>query len=234
METIILAGGAGTRLRSVVSDVPKPMAPVGGKPFLEWLLDYWTRQKVSRFILAIGYQYEKIENHFGKSYKGIPIAYAVEKKPLGTGGGLLLAMEQLKSANDCLVLNGDTLFEVALSDFQALHTKARAEVSIALREVSSAGRYGTVVRKPSNQIVSFQEKGKSAGVSLINGGVYLVKPGLTNELNFPSDQAISFETEILPVILGKNKALYGFDFHGKFVDIGIPEDYEKAYTIITR
>ena len=110
-SAVILAGGLGTRLRSVVSDVPKPMAPVGGRPFLEYQLEYWINQGISRFVLSVGYRHEAITEHFGSRYKGVELEYAVEEQPLGTGGGLLLAAEKLKQDTPFLLLNKDTYFK---------------------------------------------------------------------------------------------------------------------------
>ena len=232
MEAIVLAGGVGTRLRSVVSHVPKPMADVGGRPFLEWLLSYWISQGISKFILGVGYKYEIIQKYFGPAFQGVPIEYAVESEPLGTGGGLILAAGLLSKKTPCLVLNGDTYFQVSLEQFNKMHQKHSAEVSIALFQVSEGGRYGSVQCDASNRIKSFREKGSRVGKCLINGGVYILNPAALNSKLFQKTKKISFETEMLPELSRQNKTVCGFQFLGKFIDIGIPEDYEKAYNIL--
>jgi D-glycero-alpha-D-manno-heptose 1-phosphate guanylyltransferase len=121
-SAIILAGGLGTRLRSAVPDLPKPMAPIAGRPFLAYQLDYWIRQGVDRFVLSVGYRHESIMAYFGAAYRGIAVDYSVEQTPLGTGGGLLLALERLDGGQrPFLLLNGDTYFEVDLATLSAFH-----------------------------------------------------------------------------------------------------------------
>ena len=113
-SAIILAGGLGTRLRGVVPDLPKPMAPISGRPFLEHQIDYWIKQGVSHFVLSVGYRHEVIVDHFGNRYKDAELDYVIEKTPLGTGGGLLLAVEKVGKDEPFLLLNGDTYFAVNL------------------------------------------------------------------------------------------------------------------------
>lgn len=232
MEAIILAGGAGTRLQSLVSEVPKPMAPVRGRPFLEWLMDYWIGEGVQKFVLAVGYKHEIIQKHFGDAYKKARIKYSIEKEPLGTGGGLLLAMQTLETQDSFLVLNGDTYFEVPFKQFYREHENHQADISIALLRVPSDERYGTVTCDPHHVIKSFIEKGESSGAGLVNGGVYLVERAAFHTFPPWPMANISFERDILPLFLGKESSLYGFDFSNKFVDIGIPEDYENATRIL--
>src|SRR5262245_49936719 len=121
MQAIVLAGGLGTRLRATIGDIPKPLAPVRGRPFLEYLLAYWIGQGVTSFILSVGYRSEMITGHFGASFRGAAIDYAVEDRPLGTGGGLLLATTRLAADDPFLVLNGDTYFEVPLAALLKFH-----------------------------------------------------------------------------------------------------------------
>ena len=121
MEAIILAGGLGRRLRAAVPDVPKPMAPINDHPFLEYLIDYWISQGVDRFVLSVGYKHEIIKRHFGTRYKGIDVDYAVEDQPLGTGGGLLLALKRLRRTGPSLIMNGDTFFKVDLAPMRRYH-----------------------------------------------------------------------------------------------------------------
>ena len=225
-DVIILAGGLGTRLASVVSDVPKPMAPVAGKPFLDFILQKLPLGNVGQIILAVGYKYEKIEEYYGVSYNGIPIVYSIENEPLGTGGGIGLALNHLKEES-ALILNGDTYFDV---DYEALwqcHNKGQKPMTLALKQIDKPDRYGTVLLQ-TNDIIRFQEKKEGLTTGLINGGVYWVNSEFIDEL--PSSEKYSFESEVLEkkVLEGK---LNGHISTGLFIDIGIPADYERAQKI---
>src|ERR1700756_184045 len=142
-EAIILAGGFGTRLREVVANVPKPMAPVNQKPFLDYLLKYLAHYEIKRVILSVGYLAEKIKEHYGNSFAGMEIVYSVEKEPLGTGGGIRLAMEKCKDY-DVVVLNGDSFFEIDLHSFYNQYSDSVGDGALALRKVANAARYGTI------------------------------------------------------------------------------------------
>lgn len=234
MEAVVLAGGLGTRLREVVTDVPKPMAPIGDRPFLEILLDYWIGQGVRRFILSVGYKHELIQRHFGRSYGGVEIDYAVEQVPLGTGGGLLLAGLRLRSGGAFLVLNGDTLFETKLADIQSFHRASGADITLGLRKVTRNSRYGEVVLDEAGRIEEFRPYGGSgrrddARQSIqINGGVYVFNTSVFNRPGFRAGQKVSLEAEILGQMLAGGMRLYGFRANAKFIDIGIPDDYARA------
>ena len=226
MEAIILAGGFGTRLRPAISDLPKSMADINGRPFLEYLLDRLIQFGVDRVILSVGYMHEHISGHFGSSYRNLQISYAVEEKPLGTGGGIRLAMEQAQSDN-VLVLNGDTLFMIDLFEFCQFHDEHHSSFSLALRQVDDTGRYGAVRIDEKQRITGFAEKQSSTGPGYINAGVYLVSK--KDFLNQTLPEIFSLEKDFL----GKeylNKNFYGFIFSDYFIDIGIPEDYNKAQT----
>ena len=216
MEAVILAGGLGTRLRAAVADVPKPLAPVGGRPFLERLLDYWIAQGVHRAVLAIGYMHELIEKHFGASYRGCEIAYSVEDKPLGTGGALLQSLQEVK-AGRFLVLNGDTYFAVPLKTLDAFHHEKRAQVTMCLHR-SNDPRYTGVTLDADGRVTSL------AGGPVANGGVFLFE-----KTGFPK-QAFNLEKDLLPGI-GK---IYGKVFDVPFIDIGIPEDWRAAEAIMSK
>ena len=181
MEAIILAGGLGTRLRSVVSDLPKPLAPVGGKPFLEYLLNYWYGQNVKRFILSVGYKHELIRDQFGSKYKDAEINYAVETKPLGTGGGLLLSIKQLQSKEPFLLLNGDTFFAVNYADLLNHHIQCGADMTLSLIEVPENKRYSGVLLDKNRMVCSMETRGGSSKNPLVNGGVYMVESDLLNK-----------------------------------------------------
>jgi D-glycero-alpha-D-manno-heptose 1-phosphate guanylyltransferase len=222
---IILAGGYGTRLQSVVSDVPKPMAPVNNEPFLNYQLRYLKHFGIQNIILSVGYLSEKIMQYYGPSFEGMGITYVTEESPLGTGGGIRLAMEDTADET-VLTLNGDSFFDVDLHEFYALHNTGAANMSLALRQVDNAARYGTIVCGNEQRIISFREKDGVEQPGLINGGVYLLNRQLYLN-NTPAAKNFSiekdfFETQLTQLIIK------GFEFPGYFIDIGIPEDYTKA------
>jgi len=172
-EAIILAGGFGTRLREVVADVPKPMAPVNGNPFLDYLLRYLKHYGIERVVLSVGHLSEKIINHYGNSFNGIEIVYSVEAEPLGTGGGIRLAMEKCKDY-DVLVLNGDSFFSIDLHSFYNKYSDSVADGALALRYVDDCARYGTIVLGEMDIIKSFNEKSGHKTPGVINAGVYIL------------------------------------------------------------
>ena len=221
MEAIILAGGFGTRLRSVVSDVPKPMAPVGGRPFLELLLDHLADSHFSHIILSTGYMHEKIEAHFGNSYRGMDISYAVENEPLGTGGGMRNALTQCRE-DDIIVLNGDTLFPISFDDLNSFYHSHQTRLAVVLREVPDTARYGSVSTDGNGQIVSFTEKNDAGGTGTINGGIYMLHRSLLEE--HPLGETFSFEKEVLQKQY-TTEPFYAYPSSAYFIDIGIPEDY---------
>ncbi len=231
MEAVVLAGGLGTRLRSAVSKVPKPLAPINGRPFLEYQFDYWIRQGINRFILAVGYKHQLIEAHFGANYGGAEILYSVEKEPLGTGGGLLLALDKLSSSTPFLILNGDTFFAVSLAAIEELHKRTGAFVTLGLRSVAINSRYGTVELTDEARITGFRS-GTDIKGNIINGGVYLAQPDAFSRFYSLVDQKISLEEEMVPELLAIGEPLYGLVVDGKFVDIGVPEDYLNAASIL--
>ena len=231
MEAIVLAGGLGTRLRAAVPDLPKPMAPVGGRPFLEYLLGYWAGQGVTRFIVSVGYRREAITGHFGDAWRGVAVSYAIEHAPLGTGGGLLLASASLAAPGPFLVLNGDTYFEVALGALRDFHAARRAQVTLSLFRSPQQGRY-TGIRTGANGEVLSLDAGEKDG--LANGGVYLMERSLLEDAPRHADQPCSFESDILPDALRAGKRVYGREFSGTFIDIGVPEDYARAATLLDK
>jgi D-glycero-alpha-D-manno-heptose 1-phosphate guanylyltransferase len=232
MEAIVLAGGLGSRLRPVVSDVPKPMAPVNGRPFLEHLLDYWMGQGVDRFVLSVGYKHEVIEQHFGSRYQSAEIDYAVEERPCGTGGGLLLSLPHLRGSGAFLVMNGDTFFEAGLDAMQRFHQDRQADLTVALREVESNNRYGGVGIDAQGRITTFDNRARASGRALINGGVYLAEKTAFAGIAPEPDGPVSLEEQLYPRLLADGRRLYGLLFSGRFIDIGIPEDYHRAASIL--
>jgi D-glycero-alpha-D-manno-heptose 1-phosphate guanylyltransferase len=228
MEAIVLAGGLGTRLREAVADVPKPMAPINERPFLEYLLDYWVGQGVTRFILSVGYKWEIIQSHFGSKYNGAQMEYSVEEKPMGTGGGIMLALEQLKERQPCLLLNGDTFFNVPLTNFLEFHIHNEAEISLVLRQISGAKRYDWVILNDDGSVEKIEPRSQESKSGLINGGVYLLNPEIFKDETWDGLSKLSLENDMIPKALRANKNLQGFVCAGKFIDIGIPEDYRSA------
>lgn len=226
MDVIILAGGKGTRLQSVVSDVPKPMAPVNGKPFLEYILRWVAQYKVSKFILSIGYKGEVIKSYFKDSFENIPIVYAEEPEPLGTGGGIQYA-SRFSTSEDVLIINGDTWFPISLSSLWDFHKKEGKLISIALKEMEKFDRYGSV-ELSDNLVTKFNEK-KFVEKGLINGGIYVLNKKVFADDTPPS--AFSFESEILEKKIEKG-VINGLVFNDSFIDIGIPEDYRKASHVL--
>jgi len=222
-EVVILAGGFGTRLSHVLGNVPKPMAPVYGKPFLTYLLRRLEDAGAKHIILATGYRLEVIERYFGSHYRSLRISYSQEDKPLFTGGAILQA-SRLIQGDDFLVLNGDTLFDIDFETLCAFHTRCGAGVSLALREVDDTARYGAV-QTQGDSVVAFQEKDASAGAGLINGGIYAIRREWLQGLEMP--EKFSFEKEVLQAMVGKG-AFRGLAFRDYFIDIGVPEDYYRA------
>ena len=227
-SAIVLAGGLGTRLRSVVSDLPKPMAPIGSRPFLEHQLDYWIDQGVNRFVLSVGYRYEAIIDHFGSSYKGADLDYAIEKEPLGTGGGLLLAAEKIDHHNPFLLLNGDTYFEVDLKVLNEFSLKNNADWCFSLFRANEEGRYLGMEVSAEGRITSL----KSGHSGWANGGVYWVHPDALNSGKFAVGDNVSLEDDIFPDGLASRQRFFGVKFTGAFIDIGVPGDYQRAPTLL--
>lgn len=221
-EAIVLAGGFGTRLAHVVSDVPKPMAPVCGKPFLQYILDDLARKGVERVILAVGYKKECIETYFGDTYAGMELVYSPEDKPLFTGGAIRKAMHVIHSER-AFVVNGDTYFDVNLDAMEEQHTQSGAVLTIAAKPMCDFDRYGTVETDESRRIIAFREKQPCARGE-INGGIYLLEKA---EMMAISQEKFSFETAYMEANV-TDRAIYAFMSDGYFIDIGVPEDYAKA------
>jgi len=226
MEAIILAGGMGTRLRKVVADLPKPMAPVNGKPFLHYLFQWLGKYNVSKIVISAGYRHEVISRHFGDSFNGIPLEYVIEEKPLGTGGAVIRSLKSTE-AEDVLIVNGDTWFPVDLHEFHSWHAGNGHIFSIALKRMHDFSRYGAVETN-GYDITGFSEK-RHFDEGLINGGIYLVKRSVFEAGQFP--EVFSLEKDLLARERG-NRVLKGIVFDDPFLDIGIPEDYLRAGSLI--
>ena len=227
---IILAGGLGTRLREAVPDLPKPMAPVNGRPFLEYLIDYWIEQGVKRFVMSVGYLHQDIVRHFGYRYRGVEIDYSVEESPLGTGGALLLASSKLKSNHPFLLLNGDTFFTVSLDQLSDFSTANKADWCFSIFHSLDQSRYLGLDLSPNGKILSFNPSATSDR-KFVNGGVYLVHPSALLGFAQSTKLNISLEQDLFPMALEKGQNFVGLEFTGTFIDIGIPSDYQKAQSI---
>jgi len=218
-QAIILAGGKGTRLRTVVSDLPKPMAPVNGRPFLEFILDDLVEYGFDSVVLAVGYKYEIIQDHFGQAYRGMNIYYSIENKPLGTGGAIKLAFDKITS-DVALVINGDTYFKYNPLPLYEFRKYLREMPIVALKHLMDFDRYGAVELDSNFKIKEFREKSyRKEGY--INAGVYLIDYTVFKDI---SDDVFSFEKEILE---SKSIPWHGFPQSGYFKDIGIPTDYQQ-------
>ena len=229
---VILAGGLGTRLRSVVADAPKPMAPVGGRPFLEYQLDYWIGQGVREFMLSAGYRRAAIIDHFGDAYRGCTIRYAVEERPLGTGGGLLLALDRLDPGDEpFLLLNGDTFFAVNLAALRTFHREHVSDWTFSLFRAGESGRYMGIEWADDGRITDL---GSALGVAgaLANGGVYLIRPNVLCDLPWRTGDKVSLETDLVPYVFAAGARCYGFESAGRFIDIGVPDDYARAAAVL--
>lgn len=232
---IILAGGFGTRLRSVVPDVPKPMAPINGKPFLEYQLDYLISQGINSIYLAVGYKHEVISNYFGNSFKDAEIFYSVENQPLGTGGALLKVLGLIKKNEPLIILNGDTYFPIDIGRFNFFCKRDVVDWGIALFSSEDSERYLGVILGGDAGIVSFGNKDRNQS-RLVNGGVYWLNPntGLNQELvqKFSKVYPTSLEEQILPWAIKSKKRVNGYELKDSFIDIGIPDDFKRAEKII--
>jgi D-glycero-alpha-D-manno-heptose 1-phosphate guanylyltransferase len=224
MEAIVLAGGLGTRLASRLQGLPKPMAPVAGRPFLEILLTQLRRSGCTRVLLSVGHKHNIIEDHFGASFAGMQIDYVMESAPLGTGGAIRLALEQAREES-VLVLNGDTFLDADYAAMMRFHVDCCATVTLAVVHRDDVSRYGGVTIE-GQLIVRFEEKGRT-GPGWISAGTYV----LARNLNWPPALAEKFSIEIdffVPEIARLRPA--AFKVQGYFLDIGIPEDYDRAQT----
>ena len=222
-EAVILAGGFGTRLSHVLGNIPKPMAPVYGKPFLCYLLDRLADSGVQHVVLATGHLHEQIESYFHDGYRGIKVSFSNESTPLFTGGAIAKAANYIES-EDFLVLNGDTLFDIDLAAFYEFHCSRKAHLSVALREVPDTGRYGAV-ECVDGCITAFREKEQSSGAGCINGGIYAISHEWLMQQSLP--EKFSFEKELMQPLAGA-EGFSGMRFSDYFIDIGVPEDYYRA------
>ena len=223
-ECIILAGGFGTRLKSVVNDLPKCLASINppGLPFLNLLIGYLVYNGFDKLIFSLGFMNEKIIDYLNNLTVSIKIEYVIENVPLGTGGGIKKAIN-IASTDNVLIINADTFFDVNIDNLYIEHLKYNPICSIALKKMINFERYGAVTIK-NNKIQNFQEK-KPTKKGLINGGVILLNKN--KFLSFDLSEKFSFENDFLS-IKTKEKLILGLESEGYFIDIGVPDDYNKA------
>ena len=220
---VILAGGLGTRLRSVVSDKPKVLANVLGRPFLEYLLDQVNSAGLQNVVMSTGYMGDAVRRTIGKSHGTMRISYSNEDSPLGTGGALRLAMEHCRS-DYVLAMNGDSYIDADLRLFLDWFFQTEKGAALILTRVEDPSRFGTVKVGEDGLVTTFVEKGTAQGAGWINAGVYLISRKLI--MSMPVATNLSLERDFFPRLAGKR--LYGYCCDGKFIDIGTPESYDFA------
>ncbi len=224
MEAIILAGGKGTRLASRLDNIPKPMALVAGRPFLEWLLESLAREGFERCVLSVGHLHHVIQDHFRDEFAGMALSYFVEEEPLGTGGAIRSALTKTL-AESVFVLNGDTLTGLSYGTMMREHLKSRRALSMAVVHQEDASRYGRVLME-NGRLAGFREKG-TTGPGFINAGVYLLQRNFRWPESLPL--RFSFENDFLaPQATELPVGCHVCD--GYFIDIGVPEDLDRAQT----
>lgn len=221
---IILVGGLGSRLKPVVNDVPKPMAPINGRPFLEYQLGILESAGIKNIIFATGYKSEVIQNHFKNDWGALSIRYSHEQKKLGTGGAIIQAVRQINAKENVLILNGDTLFPISLDRMQIYHQQKSAEITIAVFNSVENMRYGSLSISSSGRLQSSGCDDKSKK----SAGIYLLSPDVISELaSFEVSQS-SFESDLTPKFLSENKKIFAYFEEAPFIDIGVPEDFKRA------
>lgn len=231
MQAIILAGGFGTRLQQTVKNTPKPMAPIGNKPFLFYLLSYLKKHHFTDVVFSVYYLKEQIEQYFGNNFLGLNIQYAIENEPLGTGGAIINSLKYTNKDKPLAILNGDTFLEI---DYQKLiknHQDSKSNLTIALNKVDNCSRYGVVQTDKKNLITEFKEKSNNQEQGFINSGIYIINPKIFS--NYDIKKKFSFETDFL-VTFTKELKINSFKAKDYFIDIGIPEDYQKAQNEIPK
>ncbi|QCP50769.1 nucleotidyl transferase [Trinickia violacea] len=229
IPAIVLAGGLGTRLRSVVPDLPKPMAEVAGKPFLWWVLRRLEQQGIESVYLSVGYKREVIEGYFGAAFGSLKVHYVVEDEPLGTGGAIAKAMAAI-DGDEAFVLNGDTMTIVEFSELSSAAVAPGADLVMAVAKLDDVARYGAVDfdAEPPRRVTAFREKGQT-GAGFINAGVYLLKREAFERYAMP--ERFSFEQDYLHAHLGELH-VHAVPAVSQLIDIGVPEDYALAQTVV--
>lgn len=227
IPAVLLVGGIGTRLQSVLPATPKPLAPVGDAPFLQLLVKQLHSQGVRRLVMCTGHLADQVEREFSDGHKwGVAIAYSRESHPLGTAGAVKLAERYLPDVSDFLVMNGDSFLEFDFRELIRFHQGHNGLVSMAVRRVPDATRYGTVQLNDQDRVVGFREKMGVPGSGIINGGVYVFKRAVLQHI---PDGPASLEKDVFPLLL--EHGVYAIEQQGLFIDIGTPEDYARAQTL---
>jgi len=224
MTAIILAGGFGTRLSSVISNVPKSMAPINDIPFLSYILNQLSNSGFKRVILAVGYLKESVISFFGHNFKHLELVYSIEEEPLGTGGAIIKALSQVKDEY-FFVLNGDTFFDIRFLEMAQIPL---TDIIIASKFVNNVSRYGKLIVNENNIVKEFKEKGSNSD-GLINGGIYFIRKSFIQSFTFPTK--FSWEKDFLERFV-LNNFFKVLKFDGYFIDIGIPEDYLTAQKVL--
>jgi NDP-sugar pyrophosphorylase family protein len=227
VPAVLLVGGIGTRLQPVLTGTPKPLAPVGDAPFLQLLVRQLRSQGIRRLVMCTGHLADQVEKEFGDGHKwDVEIAYSKESQPLGTAGAVKFAERHLTQAADFLVMNGDSFLELDFRELIRFHREHDGLVSMAVRRVPDAARYGTVQLDNDNRVAGFREKMGAPVSDIVNGGVYAFKRAILQHI---PDGPASLEKDIFPRLL--EQGIYALEQQGMFIDIGTPEDYARAQTL---
>jgi NDP-sugar pyrophosphorylase family protein len=228
-DGIVLCGGAGLRLRSVIGDAPKAMSIVSGRPFLEILLRQLARHGFERAVLAVGYRHDVIRAHFGERALGLDLAYSIEESPLGTGGALRLAADLIVT-DSVLVVNGDSYADVDLAQFVRRHEESMADVSLVTIPPDGRGDCGSVIVGGDGDVVQFAEKEGLSRAGYFNAGIYMLARRLIREI--PAGTELSLERDLFPRWLHEGRKIKAFVYSGACIDIGTPERFERAQSIL--
>lgn len=227
-QAVILVGGLGTRLRSALPDLPKPMAPVRGRPFLEYVIHQLAGFGVQNIVLCVGYKLQAIEDYFGDgSHFGVSIEYSREHELLGTAGAVKLA-EPLIQSDNFLLLNGDCYCEFDGHALIEFHQSQHAAATIVATHVEDRSRFGSLKIDDGNRVLGFEEKGAATGAGFINAGIYVLNKQVLDLI--PAGQRYSLEQQVFPVLSGSR--LYAFKANGLFIDIGLPEEWQRAQDLL--
>jgi len=226
MEAIVLAGGFGKRLQSKVQNIPKPMAPINNRPFLDYLLDYLIKNKVKRVILSIYYQYQIIKNYYDYCYRNIDILHSIDTEELGTGGAIKDALLMADDDN-VFIINGDTYFDVSLSSLIKEHVANDNDITLSIKPMKNFDRYGIVETDSNGQVLFLKEK-QYRDYGKIDGGIYLVKRNIFKSIE--NQNQFSFNDFIMRNL--NNLRVGSLMCDEIFIDIGTPEDYDRAHLIL--
>lgn len=231
MQALVLAGGEGTRLRPLTRNVPKPVMPLAGRPFLTFMLDWLRRHGVDEVILSCGFLSDDVRRVLGDIYEGVRLRYVIEAEPLGTAGPVRLALDEGLLEERLLVLNGDVLSDVDLTAQVESHRRAGAVATLALAAVGDTSSYGVVTTDHRGWVQAFLEKSPGpAPTDRINAGAYVLERSVVEEI--APGRPVSFEREVFPSLIGKG--LHGWPAEGYWVDIGTPERYlEATYDLLS-